>query len=85
MLISISGLNISQFSLLKDAVFDLSLLMISVAYGLFIVAILHANNTRDFDTDRDNNLITVAILLGKPNCNLFIILKNCVKKVIFHS
>ncbi|NLO69819.1 MAG: 1,4-dihydroxy-2-naphthoate octaprenyltransferase [Porphyromonadaceae bacterium] len=51
------------------------ILMIAAAPGLLIIAVLHANNTRDIKHDSVVNIKTAAMLLGiKGSINYYIIL-----------
>lgn len=51
------------------------ILLVAAAPGLLIIAVLHANNTRDIKHDRVANIKTAAMLLGiKGSINYFIIL-----------
>jgi 1,4-dihydroxy-2-naphthoate octaprenyltransferase len=44
--------------------FDWSPLIVGVPIGFMVAAILHANNIRDIDSDREVNKRTLAVLLG---------------------
>ena len=39
--------------------------MLALPIGLITVAILHVNNTRDIESDREAGIRTIAMLLGK--------------------
>lgn len=43
-------------------------MLLSLTYGLIIVAILHSNNTRDIESDKEAGLTTLAGILGKRVC-----------------
>ncbi|KAH3834862.1 hypothetical protein DPMN_108195 [Dreissena polymorpha] len=45
-------------------------LLYAIPLVLHIIGILHANNTRDMDSDKKANIFTVAILLGRTGSYL---------------
>jgi 1,4-dihydroxy-2-naphthoate octaprenyltransferase len=46
----------------------------SIPVGLLVTAILHANNVRDLEADRESGVRTVAIALGRPASLIYFLL-----------
>ncbi|MGC8568894.1 MAG: UbiA family prenyltransferase [Nitrososphaeria archaeon] len=56
---------------LMGARVDVSSVLVSVAIGMVIVAVLHANNWRDVDDDRRAGVVTLASLLGETGSRIY--------------